>query len=154
MKVEISKELDDYMHEFVKKVIDEAGPRMPCSPQEAKAAQIIKEEFEKTCDDVVVETFTCHPRAFLGWIKVDIIMVSISLILYLIMQVFTDHLLLLIIAMASFILAFLPILIVREEFFNYKEFIDPLFRKKSSQNVIGIFKPKGELKKILLHWME
>ena len=150
MKVEISKELDDYMHEFVKKVIDEAGPRMPCSPQEAKAAQIIKEEFEKTCDDVVVEPFTCHPRAFLGWIKVDIVMVSISLILYLIMQVFMDHLLLLIIAIASFTLAFLPILIVREEFFNYKEFIDPLFRKKSSQNVIGSIKPKGELKKILL----
>jgi hypothetical protein len=138
------------MHDFVLKVVNEAGPRMPCSPQEAKAAQIIKEEFEKTCDDVQIEPFTCHPKAFLGWIKVDVIMVSISLILYLIMQVFTDHLWLLIFAIISFTLAFLPILVVRQEFFNYKEFIDPLFRKKSSQNVIGSFKPKGELKKMLI----
>ena len=150
MKVEISKELDDYMHDFVKKVIDNVGPRMPCSPQEAKAAQIIKEEFEITCDDVAVEPFTCHPKAFLGWIKVDVIMVSISLLLYLLMQIFLDHILVLIFAIISSILAFLPILVVRQEFFNYQEFIDPLFRKKSSQNVIGSFKSKGELKKILI----
>ncbi len=150
MKVEIPKELDDYMYDFVNKVIDEVGPRMPCSPQEAKAAQIIKEEFEKTCDDVVIEPFTCHPRAFLGWIKVDVIMVSISMIFYLLLQVFTTHLWLIILSVISFILAFLPILVVRQEFFNYKEFIDPLFRKKSSQNVIGSLKPKGELKKILI----
>ena len=150
MKVEISKENVDFMHDFVLKVVNEAGPRMPCSPQEAKAAQIIKQEFEKTCDDVQIEPFTCHPKAFLGWIKVDVIMVSISLILYLIMQVFTDHLWLLVLAIISFNLAFLPILVVRQEFFNYKEFIDPLFRKKSSQNVIGSFKPKGELKNILI----
>ena len=37
-----------------------------------------------------------------------------------------------------------------EEFFNYKEFIDPLFRKKSSQNVIGNFRSKGELKQIII----
>ena len=89
MNIEISKELDDYMHEFVLRVVNEVGPRMPCSPQEAKAAQIIKEEFEKTCDNVVIEPFTCHPRAFLGWIKLDVIMVFVSIILYLIISVET-----------------------------------------------------------------
>lgn len=150
MNVEISKELDDYMHNFVLKIVNEVGPRMPCSPQEAKAAQLIKEEFEKTCDHVVVEPFTCYPKAFLGWIKLDIILTLMSLIIYLIMQVMTEFALLLIFAIISSILAFMPIIVVREEFFNYKEFIDPLFRKKPSQNVIGSFKSKGELKKILI----
>jgi len=37
-----------------------------------------------------------------------------------------------------------------EEFFNYNEFIDPLFRKKTSQNVIGKVKTKEEQKRIII----
>ncbi|GAH40277.1 unnamed protein product, partial [marine sediment metagenome] len=36
------------------------------------------------------------------------------------------------------------------EFFNYREFIDPLFKSKTSQNVVGRIYPKEEVKKILI----
>jgi acetylornithine deacetylase/succinyl-diaminopimelate desuccinylase-like protein len=150
MNIEISDSDSKYMYEFVQRIINQVGPRMSCGPQEAKAAEIIKNELEKTCDEVSVEEFTCHPTAFLGWIKLDMIMIVISITLYFFSQFFTEHFWLLIFALISFLLAFLPLLIMWEEFFNYKEFIDPLFRKKSSQNVIGKFKSKGDLNKIII----
>ncbi len=150
MDVEISKEDADYMYGFVERIINEVGPRMPCSPQEAKGAEIIKEEFEKTCDAVVVEPFKCHPKAFLGWIKLVVLMVLTSMALYLIIQMLTELIFILILAILSFILVILPFYIMWQEFFNYKECIDPLFREKSSQNVIGTIKPKGKKNKIII----
>jgi len=41
-------------------------------------------------------------------------------------------------------------LILWNEFFNYREFIDPLFKSRNSQNVIGKIQPKEEVKKILI----
>ncbi len=150
MNIELSKDDSKYMYSFLQRIIDEVGPRMPCSSQEADAAKIIKLEFEKNCDEVSEEEFTCHPKAFLGWIKLDMIMVLISIILYFLNQLFTSYSWLLIIAIISFLLILFPFLIMWEEFFNYNEFIDPLFRKKYSKNVIGKFKPEGELKKIII----
>ncbi|MFX1572436.1 MAG: M28 family metallopeptidase [Promethearchaeota archaeon] len=150
MNIEISKEDSEFMYGFVHQILTEVGPRIPCSSQEAKAAEIIEKEFKKSCDDVVVEDFTCHPKAFLGWIKLDMIMIIISIFLYFLSQIFTNFYWLLILAIISFLFVLIPFLVMWEEFFNYKEFIDPLFRKKASKNVIGKFRPKGELKKIII----
>jgi hypothetical protein len=50
----------------------------------------------------------------------------------------------------SFFLNLISFLILWNEFFNYREFIDPLFKSKSSQNVVGRIYPKEEVKKILI----
>lgn len=149
MKIEASKEDSDYMYDFVKKIINECGPRMPCSPAEAKAAEIIKKEMEKTCDTVSLEHFTCHPKAFLGWIRLIMICILSSIGLYLIMQLLSNPFWLAFISIISFLLIFLSIVIMWEEFFNYREFIDPLFRKQTSQNVIGKIL-NGEKKNIII----
>ena len=146
----VPKEESEFMYDFVEKIINEAGPRMPCSPQEAQAAEIIKKQFETSCDEVKMEKFTCHPKAFLGWIKLVVLLVFSSMVLYLLMQLFVDFITILIIALLSFSLVILPFWIMWEEFFNYKEFIDPLFKKKTSQNVIGILPAKKEKKKIII----
>ncbi len=149
MVMEISKEDADYMYNLVEKIVEEVGPRMSCSPQEAEGSEFIKSELEQPCDEVVVESFTCHPKAFLGWIKMISIMVFISMLLYIFTQWVFD-ILLIGLSIISFLLTFLSFLIMWEEFFNYNEFIDPLFRKKTSQNVIGKFKPKQEQKNIII----
>ncbi|MFW9947854.1 MAG: hypothetical protein ACFFDX_13600, partial [Candidatus Odinarchaeota archaeon] len=149
MKIETSKEDSDYMYNFVNRIINECGPRMPCSPAEAKAAEIIKNEMETICDTVSLEHFTCHPKAFLGWIRLILVFIVISIGLYLIMQLVSNPFWLAIISIISFFLVFLSIIIMWEEFFNYREFIDPLFRKKSSQNVIGKI-IHGEPKNIII----
>ena len=138
------------MYDIVQKIIDECGPRMPCSPQEAKGAEIIKKELEETCDEVTIEPFTCHPRAALGWIRIDLVMGLLSFSLFLLIQLFIDSYWVYILSILSTLLIFLALLIAWEEFFCYKEFIDLIFKKKDSQNVIGKIKPKGEIKKIII----
>jgi len=151
MIVEISEEVSKYMLNFIKDVIEKFGPRMPCSSAEAQSAEFIKNELAKTCDEVEIETFKCHPRAFLGWIKIDVLLVFFSISSFLIMPIiassFIVQILIMSIAVGLNITAFL---IIWNEFFNYREFIDKLFKEKSSQNVIGKIKAKGELKKLII----
>ncbi|MHA1793983.1 MAG: M28 family peptidase [Promethearchaeota archaeon] len=151
MSVKISNNDSKYMYDFIAKIIDEVGPRMPCSKQEAEAAEIIKREMEGTCDEVTVEPFTCHPRAFLGWIKLDIILLLTSILLFILSPALSqDKIFLILTSLTSFILVILAFVITFKEFFNYEEFIDPLFKKQESQNVIGTFKSKVETRKILM----
>ena len=111
MQVEISKEEANYMYGIVEKIINEVGPRMPCSPQEAKGAEIIKEELAKSCDETELESFTCHPKAFLGWIKLDCIIVFVSMLLYIFMQFSTNLIILQVLAITSFVLVVIALII-------------------------------------------
>ena len=140
MEIEISNEDSDYMYNFIEKIIEECGPRMPGSPQEAKSAEIIKEELAKTCDEVVIEPFTLHPRANLGWISIALILTLLSFGLFFLIKLFLDSYWSLILAAVLLLFTFIPVLLLWEEFLNYREFIDPLFKKGQSQNVIGRIK--------------
>ena len=148
MSIEISKEDSDYMYDVIQKIIDEAGCRMPCSSQEAKGAEIIKGELSKSCGEVDIEPFTCHPRAFLGYIKLEIIIALASLVLFMMIKIYPDWSLF--ITVTSFILNIIAFFIIWEEFFNYREFIDKLFKKRGSQNVVGKIKAKGEKNNIII----
>ena len=134
LDIKISEEDSDYMYNIVQYIIDECGPRMSCSPQEAKGAEIIKNELEKTCDEVTIEPFTCHPRAALGWIKIDIFMVLISFSLFLLIQLFLNTFWVYILSMLATLLSFLAIIIAWKEFFSYKEFIDPHSARREDSN--------------------
>ena len=138
------------MREIIQSIIEECGPRMPCSKQEAQGAEIIKEELKKICDDVIVEPFSCNPRAFIGFIKVDVILVLISFLLFFLIPFNLFNYWSYLMSILSFSLNLISILILWNEFFNYREFIDPLFKAKTSQNVIGKINPKEETKKILI----
>jgi hypothetical protein len=50
----------------------------------------------------------------------------------------------------SFGLNVIAFLILWNEFFNYREFIDPLFKSRTSQNVIGKISSEEELKKVVI----
>ncbi|MHA1884826.1 MAG: hypothetical protein ACW96S_07235 [Promethearchaeota archaeon] len=150
IEVKISQEDSKYMADIIQTIIDECGPRMPCSPQEAKSAQIIKNELDKTCDEVIIEPFNCHPRAALGWIKISIFAVLVSFTLFFLIKLFLNSYWILLFSGITLGLTFIAVLIAWEEFFNYKEFIDPLFKKKDSQNVVGRIKSGENLKKIII----
>jgi hypothetical protein len=66
------------------------------------------------------------------------------------MQLTTNLIILQALGIISFSLVVFALITIKEEFFNYREFIDPLFREKSSQNVVGRFKAKDELKNIII----
>jgi len=150
MKIEISQDDSEYMYNIIQKIIDDAGCRMPCSPQEAKGAEIIKKELEQICDEVAIEPFTCHPRAFLGWIKVDILLVLLSMGCFYLSLLSTNRVWVLALVSLAFGLNIIAFFIVWNEFFNYRETVDKFWKKKSSQNVVGKIKAKGELEKIII----
>ncbi|MFX0057217.1 MAG: M28 family peptidase [Candidatus Heimdallarchaeota archaeon] len=148
--IELTSEDSQYMYEIIQRIINECGPRMPCSVQEAKAAEIISAELKKSCDNVDIEPFNCQPRAFLGYIKINLILIFLSFILFFMIPFDITHYWEEIIIWVSFILNLVAIIIIWNEFFNYREFIDPIFKKKQSQNVIGTIKPVGERTKLLI----
>ena len=150
MNINISKDDSNYMYEIIQSIIDECGPRMPCSPQEAQGAEIIKKELELVCDDVDLEPFSCNPNAFLGFIKVDIVLVLLSFISFFLIPLNLFNYWGYVMSFISFGFNLIAFLILWNEFFNYREFIDPLFKSRNSQNVIGKIYPKEEVKKILI----
>ncbi|NVM19622.1 MAG: M28 family peptidase [Candidatus Lokiarchaeota archaeon] len=150
LKHNIDEKDSNYMYEIINSIIDECGPRMPCSPQEAQAAEIIKGELEQVCDDVTIEPFSCNPRAFLGFIKVDIVLVFLSFISFFLIPLNIFNYWGYIMSILCFSFNIIAFLILWNEFFNYREFIDPIFKSKNSQNVIGKIYPKEEAKKILI----
>jgi hypothetical protein len=150
MNIDINEKDSNYMYEIIQSIIDECGPRMPCSPQEAQGAEIIKKELELVCDDAELEPFSCSPRAFLGYIKVDIVLVFLSFISFFLIPLDLFNYWGYVMSFLSFGLNLIAFLILWNEFFNYREFIDPLFKSRNSQNVIGKIYPKEEVKKILI----
>ena len=149
-EIEIPKEISDHMYQFINEIIDKCGPRMPCSIQEAKAAEIIKNELKNNCDKVEIEEFNCNPRAFLGFIRIDVILVLCAFVLMLLFNLEFPLFIYQILSGMAFFLNLIAFIILWNEFFNYREFIDPLFKKKTSQNVIGTINSIEEKQKIII----
>ncbi|TFG04354.1 MAG: M28 family peptidase [Promethearchaeota archaeon] len=146
MSVEIPEDDANYMYDFIDRIIKDIGPRMPCSKQEAKAADIIQDELKKTCDEAHIEAFKCHPRAFLGWLPIVVCLILGSAASFF----FLSSINIIFAAALTFGIVVIAFIILWYEFFNYREFIDPLFPKRSSQNVIGTIKAKTSRKRVLL----
>jgi acetylornithine deacetylase/succinyl-diaminopimelate desuccinylase-like protein len=124
--------IDEYVkfqQQFIQKIIDECGPRLPGSEEEAKGAQIIAEEFRKVAGNVQVEDFKVHPLAFIGWIPIAGVIALIGQILMFFYPLMTFIL----------ITALLPFFF--GQFIRYKEGLDFLFPKAKSQNVYSIIDP-------------
>lgn len=128
----------EYMFSFIKRICEEIGPRPATSVNEAKAAQEIKKEFSKYCDETVIEKFECRPGGFLGFLNILAILHFIALIFYFHFPII------------SLILAIFSLFVYVLEINHLKEFVDPLFRKGASENVIGKIKPKNQTRKIVI----
>jgi hypothetical protein len=122
----------DYMFSLIKKVIDEIGPRPPCSEAEKKLGRLLAEEWKPICDRVDVEPFTCSPTAPLGSLYIMVLCYFVAVILY---WYFPP----LALAMASVACSILLL-----EILWLREFIDFLFPRKQGENVIGTMRPKGQ----------
>jgi len=135
----------DFMYNIIKKVLEEVGPRAPCSENERKASEMMAEELKNKCDSVDLEEFQTYPRALHGWVKIAVALVIIGFMIYLLRPLNSF-----IISTISLLIMFFVLYMVFKHLFLYDEFIMkywPLFKKETSQNVVGTFKPKGEVKK-------
>jgi len=122
----------DYMCGFINRVCSEIGPRPGTSENERKAGEMVKNEYKRFCDETRDESFTCRPGGFLGILNIIPILQVASTVLYLFFPLIS--LILTILAVGCYLL----------EMGHLREFVDPLFRKRTSANIYGKIKAKGK----------
>lgn len=140
-----------YALDIVKTICTEVGPGVPGSPQERERAVILKKELESHMGEgnAVLEEFTLAPGAFLN--PYPGLFMLIAALLNISMGRFTGVSPWLT-AIAALAFSIIPPLLFIFEFILSVEFIDPLFPKKKSVNVIGMLRKPGtkNVKRLLI----
>jgi len=131
----LADKYQNYMYNLVKGVIDEIGPRPACSEAEKKLGRLLAEEWRPICDGVETESFTCRPGAFLGVIRLSVVLWLASIVLYWFYP------------FAAFVAAALSLGALVLELVRYREFIDFLFLPEQGENIVGTIHPRGEVKR-------
>lgn len=141
------REYTNFATRTIKKICTEIGPR-PCgSEEELKAQQFMAAQVGNAADEVHTDEFTVHPDAFFGWMKIDAILLILSVIAFAV-GTLVDGLDFL--RYVSLGLAVLAAAFMFGEFLFYKEFIDFMFKKETSHNVYCVRKPTGEVKRRII----
>ena len=137
----------NYTARSIKKVCKEIGPRFAGSEQEKKAVEYMAEDLKTCCDEVGMDEYTVSPMAFLGWIPLSIILMTISSALFFAVALFNLAYQLLFVSVA---LVAVCLFFIVTEFLFYKETLDPFMKKKTSYNAYGYRKASGETKRRII----
>ncbi len=139
----------DYTVSEITNVIKKYGPRESGNSNCLAAQKHIKKELDTFCDETSFESYTMAPKAFLHFTK----LVSFAIILAVVVcaiLVYTQ--------IISFLLAQcivcgvvgVSLFITVMEFLLYKQFMDPLYKKVEGHNLLGVRKPRGEVKRRII----
>ncbi|MDR1905745.1 MAG: Zn-dependent exopeptidase M28, partial [Clostridiales bacterium] len=110
----------------------------PGGKGERDAQTYFKSELSKTCDVVKEESFEFHPDAFMDWIYITASLLLLSFVVYFFVPIIS--IILVVLAMVPFVTQLLL----------YKQFLDPLYKKRTAINVYGIVKPTGTVKRRII----
>ena len=143
MAAQVEKEDLNYAYEFIKRICVDIGPGSPCSAQEHARADAVKAEIEKVTDEAKAERFVCAPEAFLKWFEFASALAMVAALFYYLGLLPYHRLFITTIGLG---IALFIVVILITEFILQQEFIDGLFPKKPSENIIGIVKPKSSRK--------
>lgn len=139
----------DYTVKEITNVIKKYGPRESGNENCLAAQKHLKKEMDTYCDGTSFESYKMAPKAFLQWTKfvaagvflsivVCAILVFTSVIPYFVAQCIV----------AGFI--FVGLSITAVEFLFYKQFTDVFYKKIEGHNLLGVRKPRGEVKKRII----
>ena len=134
MKPDLSAMTQSAM-EFTKHVTTRWNSRLAGSNACLECADYLQQRLAEFCDSTLNQEFSVRPGAFLGYIRINVVLYFLGLIALFFQQ-----------KGIAFSLAALATLITVLEFFFYREFIDGLFPKKTGKNVTGAIEPEGEVK--------
>ena len=70
----------NYTVREIKKICKEIGPRPAGSESEKKAQEYIVEQMKTCADEVTMEPFKLAPDAFMAWVRIDGILILISVL--------------------------------------------------------------------------
>ena len=115
------------------RLIAAIGPRPSGSAASRQAADALHDEAASFADRAWREDFAVHPGAFLGWIRL-LVLLYISGVALLWLELFW----------LAALLATLGIVILVGQFFFYRELLDPFYPRQVGRNVLASVEPAGE----------
>jgi hypothetical protein len=124
---------------LTKALVDKHGPRLVGSEACMNTAKDLQEELAKHCDSTQADRFILHPGAFLGWIRMMVVLYPIAL-----------GFLWFKLPLPAFLLGLLGIVAMVYEFFLYKELIDPFFAPATGVNIHGVIEPEKEVRQTVV----
>ncbi len=134
----------------IKKLCAQSGGRESGEESERKAQSYIAESMKNVADEVTVEDFSVHPRAYTGTFTVSAVLTFISVALLVLRQFNAVGGASAVFGAAAAVLSVIAISVIAGEFFLLKNVIDFIFPKRQSCNVICTRKPSGETKRRII----
>lgn len=125
----------DRMYDLVRDVLEGIGARESCSENERRLGRRLAERWRALGLDVRTETFTCHPKAFLGVIPIATLLYLLATIAYWVLP------------FLCFLLAGASFTLLTAEVLRYRELVDPLFAAARGENVIGVVAPRADVRR-------
>ena len=144
------REMTNYTLREVKKVCSEIGPRESGEESERKAQAYIAESMKNVADSVETEEFELHPKAFMGWVLVDVVLMIVSAVLLILSRFDAVPSLSTAFNVGALVLSALSLVFMVAEFLFYKPILDPFFPKRQSCNVVCTRKAAGETKRRII----
>ncbi len=141
------REMTNYTVREVKKVCSQIGPRESGEESERKAQSYVAQSMKDVCDSVEIEDFEVHPKAFMGWVVIDVVLMLVSIVCLLLKQFNVFESASSVLNIVALSLTVLSVLLMVGEFLFYKKVLDPFFPKRQSCNVVCTRKASGETKK-------
>lgn len=117
------------------RLIDAIGPRPSGSAASRRAADALQAEAASFADNAWREDFAVHPAAFLGWIRL-LVLLHIAGVALLWLEVFW----------LAALLATTGIVILVGQFFFYRELLDPFYPRQTGRNVLAAVEPAGDVR--------
>ncbi len=121
------------MKKLIEEIIDRFGGRAAGSDAETRAQEYINTVFAAFCDTTEIQQFEIRPKAKFGSLKYFVGFALLALALYWVSPFF------------AFIIGLLNSILYLGHFVTYQNWLDGLFRKATSRNVIGTIEPKEKV---------
>lgn len=144
------REMTNYTIREIKKVCKEIGPRESGEESERKAQTYVAESMKNVADTVEVEDFELHPKAFMGWVLLDVCLMVVSAVLLILSCFDAVPALSTAFNLGALALSTLALVFMVCEFLLYKPVLDPFFPKRKSCNVVCTRKAAGETKRRII----
>lgn len=142
------REYANYTARQIKDVCKTIGPRAPGEEAEKKAQERFADELKKYADDVKIEPFELHPKAFLGWIRLCAIIMIVANGVFFAGTFFANAPKWL--PVIPLALSLICLFFIVTEFLFYGETLDPFFPKRTSHNVVARYNANGTAKKRII----
>lgn len=141
------REMTNYTLREIKKVSGEIGSRVPGEESERKLQTYVAESMRKVADTVEMEDFETHPRAFVGWITADAVILLLAAVFLILSRIQALSAIGTVCTVAALALTVFGAGTAVAVGLLRRSFLEGLFPKRRSCNVVCTRRASGKVKR-------